>query len=663
MGLFREWRRHARSYALGWILASLSALPAVAAELTGNGSITAVWANDGADKVTKDELRSVFKLPGIRNSIWDGARIHLFASANEAISVNIILEAAEHSATDVHVSVSDLTTSSGARLRSSPDRPAKDLFNWTSTDIELFYVRYLQIKGLSQLSYGNYDERQIPQRMQRPIGADGAPSGNWNDRPGADKFFPDIAVPMELVKSFDIPAASNQSIWCDVYVPRTAPPGEYTGEMTISEAGSIRARIPVELKILDFALPDSSPSSTMVATSYEEVARRYAGISYPAAGSDQDLLTRKVADRQFMLARRHRISLVDDNGGLQPWSADRPRPEWIPRLNGQLFTPANGYAGPGEGVGSDVFAVGLYGAWQSWWGEPSKERMRKHANAWEAWFRDNFPKADRFLYLADESSDFEQTERWAGWVKPVGSSAAALPTFATTNLVQSLEALPSVSITASWIGVGDTPRWDRAVSELKRTGRRLFLYNGMRPASGSFAIEDDGIALRELPWGQYKKQVDRWFFWNATYYSNYQGERGDTDVFSEAQTFGGTPSFDAITGLTGWNTTNGDGVLFYPGTDAVFPNESYGLDGPIASLRLKYWRRGIEDVAYIQLADAVDHEATQAIVERMVPKVLWETGVDDPTDPTWVRAPISWSTNPDDWEAARRDLARIILRH
>jgi len=33
----------------------------------------------------------------------------------------------------------------------------------------------------------------------------------------------DIAVPLELVPTFAIPTASNQSIWMDVYVPKTAP--------------------------------------------------------------------------------------------------------------------------------------------------------------------------------------------------------------------------------------------------------------------------------------------------------------------------------------------------------------------------------------------------------------------------------------------------------
>ncbi len=60
------------------------------------------------------------------------------------------------------------------------------------------------------------------------------------------------------------------------------------------------------------------------------------------------------------------------------------------------------------------------------------------------------------------------------------------------------------------------------------------------------------------------------------------------------------------------------------------------------------------------MAAKVNPQAVAALVQKMVPKVLWENDVADPADPTWVLAPISWSTDPDDWESARRKLARII---
>jgi hypothetical protein len=30
------------------------------------------------------------------------------------------------------------------------------------------------------------------------------------------------------------------------------------------------------------------------------------------------------------------------------------------------------------------------------------------------------------------------------------------------------------------------------------------------------------VALREQPRGQYKKRIDRWFWWEATYYDDNQ---------------------------------------------------------------------------------------------------------------------------------------------
>jgi len=138
---------------------------------------------------------------------------------------------------------------------------------------------------------------------------------------------------------------------------------------------------------------------------------------------------------------------------------------------------------------------------------------------------------------------------------------------------------------------------------------------------------------------------------------------GQTNVFQTAHTFGSFDEVDGVLGETGWNHLNGDGVLMYPGTDTRYPEDSYGVMGPFASLRLKHWRRGIQDVDYLRLAEAISPTRTAEIVDETVPTVLWEYGVSDPEDPTWVLTDISWSTDPDDWEAARAELADIIERY
>src|SRR6185295_4120958 len=77
---------------------------------------------------------------------------------------------------------------------------------------------------------------------------------------------------------------------------------------------------------------------------------------------------------------------------------------------------------------------------------------------------------------------------------------------------------------------------------------------------------------------------------------------------------------------------NGEGVLFYPGADA-------GIDGPVASMRLKALRDGLEDYEYLVLAGDAGREKAAAIASG------------------WTK----WETDPARLAAAREELAAIIL--
>ena len=104
-------------------------------------------------------------------------------------------------------------------------------------------------------------------------------------------------------------------------------------------------------------------------------------------------------------------------------------------------------------------------------------------------------------------------------------------------------------------------------------------------------------------------------------------------------------------------------MLFYPATELEFPGENYGINGPIASLRLKLWRRGIQDTDYLELATQINQTATDAIINGVIPKVLWEYGAgdrSDPNDPSWVCYNPNRQNDPDVWETARAQLADII---
>jgi hypothetical protein len=334
--------------------------------------------------------------------------------------------------------------------------------------------------------------------------------------------------------------------------------------------------------------------------------------------------------------------------------------EWIDRLSGELFMPDRGYGGVGIGTGNNVYSIGTYGSWT--WQDGTQDDMWENADDWIQWFEAQMfeTPTDYFLYLIDESEDYDQIEKWAQWINNNPGPGRRLMSMATINLPSAAANTPSLDIPTSWYSVGLTKEWQDAKDEFKSRDKLVYMYNSNRPGSGSFAIEDEGVALRELAWGQYKIGIDRWFYWDSTYFHNYQGNTGQTNVFQQAQTYGDFEYIDEVLGETGWNYLNGDGVLFYPGTDTRYPEDSYGIMGPFASLRLKHWRRGIQDVDYLTLAAEIDTTRTDEIIKSMIPKVLWEYGVEDPTDPTWLLSDISWSTNPDDWETARAKLANII---
>ncbi len=620
-----------------------------------------IWANDGSDKVTQDEQRAFCDPVAQKNSVWDGTTIKLFGAKNEVVAFNLVLEAIKAAAPNVSVSFDTLNGPGGSVIRSVPANPT-GIFDWTNRNIELFYVRYLQINGLSTSGYGSIDERQVPKRLQRPWTGDGLANGGWLDRPDHNKFYPDIAVPLELEPTFNIAAGQNQSIWTDIFIPKNSAPGIYTGNVTVSQNGTTVTTVPVQLTVRGFALPDVPSSKTMVYLGYADLSERYYGQRYvdndPVKGPGLDL----IRDRHFQMAHRHKIAMIDEN---DPWEAseygiDAPRAVWLPRLNGSLFTAAKGYDGPGIGTGNGIYTVGTYGIWT--WSHTDEQEMWDHTNAWESWFIANSPSTTRYMFLEDEppASDYAQIQQWNKWIHENPGPGSTIRTFVATSLLDANSSLNGLASVGSTIGQGDTATWQTALDSWKAKGKTFMMYNGKRPASGTFATEAEGLDLREIPWGQFKKGVDRWFFWESTYYNDYQYGRSENNLFHDAQTFGTNDYDDSSLGRTGSNYMNGNGVLFYPGTDTVHQADSYGVEGPIASIRLKLWRRGIQDVDYLTLAMAKSPARTKAIIDALVPKVLWENGVNEINDPSFVKAPLGWSANPDDWEAARAQLADII---
>jgi hypothetical protein len=395
-----------------------------------------------------------------------------------------------------------------------------------------------------------------------------------------------------------------------------------------------------------------------------DIMQRYVtghgGYVSPAAPEGQRTVT--ITDRYFELFHRHKISLVGENDCI---IEDHPCDVSLPRLNGSLFTAKNGYDGPGVGTPVGVYSIGTYGTW-SWRSGVTESSMWQHADAWANWFAKNSPETEFFIYLEDEPppQDYAQVETWSRWIAEDPGPGRNLLSLSTHYPVLARTDMPTLAIPMMNANIGvcpgnsvpcDASTATQAAADfyLNTPGRRLWAYGDSRPGVGSSDTEDDGVAFRVIPWGQYKKKIQRWFYW-------YVNLSAPEDWFQQAVTWGTQQYRDPVLGWYGNNgTTNGTGMLVYPGTDLNNPADSYGVDGPFASQRLKEWRRGIQDVDYITLAAQIDPKATQAIVDRVLPKALWEYQT---TDPTFYIGEMSWSSDPDVWEAARQQLADIIVK-
>ena len=426
-------------------------------------------------------------------------------------------------------------------------------------------------------------------------------------------MLPDRLVPQE--SALDIAAGQNQAFWIDLWIPPEAAAGTFTGELLVRANGGceVDCELTLELEVLDRLMPETSYARTMLWFSGGEDDERYMHARYfadPAQASEQ--AKRALRLSHYQLAKKHRITLFAGNH-------EAPSDELKDLLSGRAFAEEMGYRGPGQSRGQDLFVLHAYGG----------ELTKSEAEEWLAYSAGYRDLQDTFVYVMDEppESEFEEVNRRVRVSKP-------MPAFVTSDFDAKSEA-DIFAVLASL--------YNRENAEQCRdVGKRLWIYNGVRPFTGSYAIDDVAVSPRVNPWIQYKLGIERWFYWEATYYFDFQGQRGAVDVSRDPMNF---------TNRHG-DGVNGDGLLIYPGRDYLFPSSDAGVDGPLASIRLKNWRRGIEDVEYLVMARAAGFDAeVDRLLDALLPRVVDAASASDA---------VSWPEEGMSWLQARRYLFELL---
>jgi PKD repeat protein len=580
------------------LLGSLAATPAQA-------GLASVWAVDDGEKILRDNLTSPLKTG---NSVWDGSSVSLSGACNEIVAFQLILEADGAGASNVDLSVSNLTNGASGIPGSHP-LPAPN--NYLGVGVELFTEHYLHVDPLSgdpTTGYFNWSASAAPSVSGMTTG--------WMP----DALVPFSATPGKGGAPFTIAANTNQGVWVDIYIAKGLPAGSYTGTITITLNGVPDRTIPISLQVLDFTLPDENHYKTMIYYSDYCIDPRY-NLTY---GAQWPMM------REFnKMAHRHRLDLI----GAGTWDEINNLPGVI---SGAAYTSAYNYQGPGEGVGNSLFSICTYGV--TW--TDTEAAYRTQSDQWVNWFDANAPNVDYFLYLIDEpgSSQYSWIQTRAGWIHDNPGPGNRLPVFVTKAVTDAL--IGSIDIWGS-----PTAAYDQTATAAARArGEDVWPYAAFRPKSAADVIDDWGIAYRIKPWIAYKAGISRWFTWESSHYIRNPNEinpNSSIDVWTDPLTFHTSSASE---------TGNGDGTMFYPGRDYVFPAQDRGFNGPVSSCRMKMYRRGAQDYEYLWLADQAGRgQEVQNILQDLLPHVM-DTAVTVP----------DWSNSDAPYEQARRELADLL---
>ncbi|WP_248353912.1 DUF4091 domain-containing protein [Anaeromyxobacter oryzae] len=414
---------------------------------------------------------------------------------------------------------------------------------------------------------------------------------------------------------FTVPAGESRAVWVEVLVPPDATPGDYSGTVNVTWDGGSKA-VPVTLTVWPFTLPSTASLKTAFGFTWGAL-----NVADGVSSSDDVAALRAIYDR-FALDHRLTLSHIDDGAGddMTHFAS-----YYGPSIDGTAATRL-----PGAKM-TAVEAMGNLGTWSPFFAQ-------------KGW-------SDRlFQYTCDEPP---LTCAWSDIPTRAATARAASPavrTLVTTTIAeaQSQGVLSSIDILVPVINYLDDKAGSEFTGEQRgnydawlagSSKREVWTYqscmshgcggsvNFGNPSASdyyytgwpSYAIDASAIRNRAMEWLSFRYRVS-----GELYYETVEAYRADP--WSNQWGFGG----------------NGDGTLFYPGTTARIGGSH---DVPVASIRLKMLREGMEDYEYLKLlSDLGDEADARAIAAKLFPQA-YQT-----------------EQSADDLFAARAQLASLIVQ-
>ncbi len=444
---------------------------------------------------------------------------------------------------------------------------------------------------------------------------------------GAPGWYPDALIPFLdpstgkppvrarfAAAPFDIAPDSNQPLWVDVLTPKDAAPGEYRGTILISAEGRKPQKVPIELIVWDFALPDTPSMRTHFGDAdVNPLVSRPPQIA--AWRSLDEAGQRGLQTAYAELIAAHRICppvppflmpAVNADGSIDPQSTHTALKQWIERFHI---------------TGLPIRFLGMDG--QGWKGDPlgaDRARNARYLSSMYAYLRANHWDKLAYVYVVDEPNSVQAYDDVRARARFVHDEAQGLKVLCTKQ--------PQVRNSAwgSLVGSVDiwAPLWplfqETAAKERLAAGEEMWSYTALcqgSPNTPFWELDFPLLNYRIPMWISWRFGITGLLYWSTT---NWTSTR---DVWTNPLTFD--------------NQYNMEGSLLYPGVDA-------GVQGLVASIRLKEIREGLEDYEYLRI---LTERRGKAAAEQVVKKIAR----------TWQ----DWDTEPLHLLEARAELAAAIL--
>lgn len=564
--------------------------------------VQAVWSVNDSEKIDREDLSHPAKSS---NSAWDGKTIRLFGARNEIVAFQVIVESDAGGIRSLSARLPELLAREG-KAKIVYSAPETDPSLYAGRAIQLFSENYMHVTKPTAASW--IFRLGTPSAPAKPEGWKAVQLVPENARKGKGGF------PLAVAPS------QNQAIWVEIYLRRDLPAGFYQGHVELDADGK-KIALPVELELLDFALPDENSLHAMV---YHE--------------PDQPVLYqgKNLEETYHRFAHRQRIELV------QAYDEKKVK-RFLPRLRGTDFSREKGYEGPGEGVGDRIVTATFYGPGKAF---DERDSAWKRSDAWMTFLERTLPGAITFLYMPDEPPPqrFAYIRKVADNIHSNPGPGKKLPVFVTKEYVKGLDGAIDI-----WDSAPELFSIQKAEEE-RAKGHQYWTYNGGRPWAGAVVIDAPAADPRAIMWACFKHEIPVYFYWHGDHWRHNGQKVGDRiqNVWADPVTFDnrGQPNKP----IADQSFANGDGVLYYPGQEILHPAEDRGIAGPCSTIQLANIRRGLQDHLYLTLARKQGLDSVvQESLGKTVPKVFSDAG-----------DKIGFSEKGDDYEQARYRLGKAL---